>query len=201
MTGDLSRLRRGAVLGPVLAMLCLMSETGQLTAAQKNPLKWFGGDKDVSYKIFRDSAGRFEVEYPDKGWRILPNVGASLAVFSHDDGPALFIDHVTLTEPLTPGEIDVLPDVEVDRLKKLERQVKDFTSDTLDTKSGRGVLVKYSQVGAEPKSVLQLTIAVGLELFRLNAVVPGRLLSKYEPIIMHAIQSFKAPASAPSPKR
>ena len=43
---------------------------------------------------------------------------------------------------------------------------------------------------------MQYSIPVGQDLFRLNGVIPDKQLAKYEPIIMHMIQSFKAPADA-----
>jgi hypothetical protein len=56
------------------------------------------------------------------------------------------------------------------------------------------VLIRYSRVATGPEAVVQYSVPVGQELYRLNGIVPERLLSKYEPIVMHMIQSFKAPA-------
>jgi hypothetical protein len=130
----------------------------------------------------------------------LPSGGSSLAVFARNDGPALFVDHVRLVDRLTSGEIDAMPDMEVSRLKEQQPKVKDFKSDMLETKAGRGVLIRYSRVGTGPESVVQYSIPVGQDLYRLNGVVPVRLVEKYEPIIMHMIQSFKAPADSSTPK-
>ena len=56
----------------------------------------------------------------------------------------------------------------------------------VDSKAGRGVLIRYSRDGATgtgPETVVQYSIAVGLELFRLNGVMPDKQVAKYEPII------------------
>ena len=47
--------------------------------------------------VFKDPAGRFELEYPEKDWKRLPSGGSSLVVFARNDGPTLFVDHVTLS--------------------------------------------------------------------------------------------------------
>lgn len=163
--------------------------------------KWMvGGDKNVKYKAFKDPGGRFELEYPAKDWKLLPSGGSSLAVFARNDGPTLFIDYTKMVDKLSPGEIDAMPDVEVGRLKEQQPTAKAFKSDMLDSKSGRGVLIRYSRQGTEPETVVQYSIPVGQDLYRLNGVIPDKQLSKYEPIIMHMIQSFKAPAAASSAK-
>jgi hypothetical protein len=110
----------------------------------------------------------------------------------------LFVDDVRLRDRLTAGEIEAMPDAEVDRLRKQEPKVKDFQADMQETPAGRGVLIRYSRAGTEPESVMQYSIPVDLNLYRLNAVVPQRLFSKFEPIVVHMIQSFKV-LPGPSP--
>jgi hypothetical protein len=187
-----------AVAACVLTMLWTLA-AGQPATAGQNPLKRFFGDKDTRYQTFKDSAGRFEIDYPSKDWRLLPGAESSLAVFAHNDGPTLFVDHVRLVDSLTPDEIEALPDHEVDRLKQREPQAK-LTSVMLQSKAGNGVLITYSRIGTGPESVAQYTIAAGQDLYRLNGIVPERLAAKFEPIIKHMIQSFKAPANPPSAK-
>ena len=192
-----SLLGRRAVAGSLLSVVCVLS--ADVTAAQ-NPLKKvFGGDPN--YQIFTDPSGRFEIEYPTKDWRPLPSGGSSLAVFARKDGPALFVDRVSLVDRLTPGEIEAMPDVEVGRLKQQQPTAKDFKSEMLETRAGRGVLIRYSRVGRGPESILQYSIPVGQDLYRLNGVVPAKLFSKYELIIMRMIRSFKAPADPSAPAK
>jgi hypothetical protein len=181
----------------VLSTVFLLSAR---STADQNPFKVFVGDKNTSYQTFKDPAGRFELEYPTKDWRLLPSGGSSLAVFARNDGPALFVDHTRIVERLTPGEFERLPEVEVERLKREHPNAKEFKSDRLDTKAGRGVLIRYSRIDGQPQAVVQYLIALDQDLYRLNGVAPERLFSKYEPIIMHMIQSFKAPASPSSSK-
>jgi len=194
-----SPLGRRAFAGSVLSILCVLS--AGLTAGQ-NPFKrLLGGDKNTNYQSFKDPAGRFELEYPTKDWKRLPSVGSNLAVFSRNDGPVLIIDLLKLADRLTPGEVEALPEMEVDTLRKLEPKVKDFKSDMLETRAGRGVLIRYSRVGSTgPESVVQYSIAVGQDLYRLNGVIPEKQLEKYESIVMHMIQSFKAAADPAAPK-
>jgi hypothetical protein len=188
---------RLAFLASVMPILGLLS-TG--LAAGQDPFKTAGGDKNTGYQTFKDPAGRFELEFPTKDWRLLPSGGASLAVFVRNDGPTLFVDRLRLVDRLTPGEIDALPEMEIARLKEQQPKAKDVKSDMAEAKGGRGVLIRYSRVGTEPESVVQWTIPAGQDLYRLNGVVPEKLFSKYEPIILHMIQSFKATADPSTPK-
>jgi hypothetical protein len=191
-------LRQRHFAGSLLSILCLVSAG---LVADQNPFKkLIGGDKSTSYQTFKDPAGRFEIEYPTKDWRLLPSVGTNLAIFSRSDGPTLLVDLQKLEAALTPGELDRFPDVEVEILKDQQPKVKTFKTDKFDARAGRGVLIKYVRADKEPESVMQYSIPVGQDLYRLNGVVPERLLSKYESIIMHMIQSFKTSAESPAPK-
>ncbi|MGH9142197.1 MAG: hypothetical protein ACRD2I_13785 [Vicinamibacterales bacterium] len=181
--------KRRAFTGLVVAILCL-GPTG-LTAGQ---FKWLvGGDKNTKYKLFKDPAGRFELQYPEKDWKPLPAVGSSLAVFARNDGPTLFVDHVKLVGELTPPEVAGMPAVELSTLKDQQPKAKDFKSEMLDSKAGNGVLIRYSRDNNGPQTVVQYSIAVGLELYRINGVIPDKQLAKYEPVVMYMIQSFTAP--------
>ena len=183
------------IVSAAIVLCWALAATSVLSAGQ---FKWLtGGDKTIKYATYKDPAGRFELEYPAKDWRILPSgVGSSL-VFSRSDGPSLFIDRATITERLTPAEVEAMADIEVSRLKKEQPNGRDFKSEMLEGKSGRGVLIRYSRPGAELESVVQYSIPVEKDLYRLNGVMPVRLLSKNEEIVMHMIQSFKA-AGSPS---
>jgi hypothetical protein len=192
----ISPLRRRAFAGAVLSIMCWVSIG--LTAGQ---FKWLvGGDKNVKYQTFKDPAGRFELEYPTKDWKLLPSGGSSLAVFAGKDGPTLFVDHVRLVDRLTQGEIDAMPEGEVDRLREQQPKATAFKTEMLESKAGRGVLIRYARIGLGPESVVQYSIPVGQDLYRLNGVVAANSLSKYEPIIMHMIQSFQAQAGPSTPK-
>ena len=191
-----SFLRRRVFAGSVLSIVCLRS--AGLSAGQFRSLF---GDKSTSYRPFKDPAGRFELEYPNnKDWRQI-NGGSSLAVFTHKDGPALFVDHLRLAERLTPAEIEALAENGIDKLKEQYPTAKEFKPGTLETKAGRGVLIRYLRVGTEAETVVQCSIPVGQDLFRLNGVIPDKEVTKFEPIIMHMIESFKAPADPAGAKK
>jgi hypothetical protein len=191
--------RRRRIVSRSLVVLWTLAATTGLSAEQ-NPFGWLTGDKSVKYMTYKDPGGRFELEYPTKDWRILPSgVGSSL-VFSRTDGPSLFIDQITIVDRLTPAEVDVLADIEISRLKKEQPKGRDFKSEMLEGKSGRGVLIRYSRPGTELESVVQYSIPVEKDLYRLNGVMPSRLLSKHESVVMHMIQSFKASASQSTTK-
>jgi hypothetical protein len=189
----ISPLRQRAFAGSVLSVVCLLS--AGLTASQL-----FRG-RGPTYQTFRDPAGRFELEYPNKDWRLLPSGGSSLATFVSDDGPTLFIDHVKLAEPLIPAEIDAMAENDAERLKREHPTGKDFKPGPLDTKAGRGALVRYSRVETASEVVVHGSIPAGLDLFRVYGVLPDKQVAKYEPIIMHMIQSFKAPADPAGAKK
>jgi len=179
--------RRAAIVG----LLIISVVHGVPLSARQ--LGWLGvGDKDIKYKTYKDPAGRFELDYPTKDWRLMPSAGSNLAVLSGKDGPALFIELTKLTDSLTPPEVEALPELELTRVKDQQPKATDFKSDMLDSKSGRGVLIRYSRVTAVPEVVVQYSIPVRTDLYRLNAVVPARSIGKHEPVVMHMIQSFKA---------
>jgi hypothetical protein len=184
MTTHLSLLGRRAFVGSVLSIVCLLS--AGLSASQLFR-------RGPSYQVFRDPAGRFELEYP-KDWRVLPSGGSSLATFVSNDGPTLFIDHVKLAERMNPAEIEVMAENDAERLKREHPTGKDFKPASLETKAGRGALIRYARVESGPEVVVHSSIPVGLDLFRVYGVLPEKQVSKYEPIVMHMIESFKAPA-------
>lgn len=187
----LSLLKRWPFLALAAVILCTCS-TG-ISAAQ---FKWMVGDKNVKYQPFRDPSNLFELEYPEKDWKRLPSVGQSLVGFARNDGPTFFVDHVRLSEPFTQAEIAGLPAVELSTLKDQQPKATGFKSELLESRAGRGILIRYSREGAGPETVIQFSIPVGLELFRINGVIPDKQVAKYEPIVMYMIQSFKAPAAA-----
>lgn len=169
-------------------------------AAAQNPLKWLTGDRGTKYEVYKDPDGRFQMEYP-KDWRVLPSNSASTLVgFSRNDGPTFFVDYVALRDKLTKGELDEMTNTEVLRLKLLQPKATGFKAELLESKAGSGVLIKYSRPGTGPESVIQYSFAANIDLYRLNGVVPEKQLQKYEPVIMHMIQSFQTKTAAASPK-
>ena len=187
---SLSRRR----LFPALAAIFLLVCSSALSAAQLG--KFFNSDKNMKFQVFKDSTGLFELEYPEKDWKRLPSVGQNLVSFSRNDGPTFFVGHVRLSEPFTPAEIANLPAVELSTLKDQQPKATGFKTDLLESKAGRGVVIRYSREGAGPETVIQYSIAVGTELFRINGVIPDKQVAKYENTVMYMIQSFKAPAGA-----
>jgi hypothetical protein len=186
---------RRALTGSALSIVCLLS--AGLTAGQ-NP---FRGDKGPSYQTFKDPGGRFELDYPTKDWRPLSTGGSSLAVFTSKDGPTLVVDHVRLTERLTPLEIEAMADAEIAKLKDDQPKARDFKPNTLETKAGPGVMIRYSRDGSPREVVVQGSVPVGQNLFRLNGVIPEKQVAKFESIIVHMIRSFNTPAEPAGVKK
>jgi len=171
-------------------------------ATAQNPLKWLTGDRSTKYGIYKDPEGRFEMEYPTKDWRVLPSNGSSTLVgFSRNDGPTFFVDYIRLLDKLTKGELDAMADLEKQRLMDQQPKATGFKTELLESKAGSGVLIRYSRPGTGPESVIQYSFVANVDLYRLNGVVPEKQLQKYEPVIMHMIQSFQSKTNAASPKR
>jgi hypothetical protein len=182
-------------------VLLLGGVLSAVPATAQNPLKWLTGDRGTKYQVYKDPEGRFEMEYPAKDWRVLPsNSSSTLVGFSRNDGPTFFVDYVRLRDKLTKGEIDAMPDSEVQRLKGAQPKATGFQAELLESKAGPGVLIKYSRPGTGPESVIQYSFAANVDLYRLNGVVAEKQLQKYEPVIMHMIQSFQNKTSAAAPK-
>jgi hypothetical protein len=185
---------------PTLAAAAIVFTCSRGISAEQP--RWFGGsDKNVKYLLFKDASGLFELEYPEKDWKRLPSVGQNLVTFTRGDGPAFYVAHVKLSEPFTQAEIANLPAMELSTVKDQQPKGSGFRTDVLESKAGRGVLIRYSREGDGPETVIQFSIAVGTELFRVNAVIPDKLVGKYEQIVMYMIQSFKAPAGAATPSK
>jgi hypothetical protein len=196
MMSPVSGLHRRRFLSSVLVIVCVAS-TAQRLAAQG--IRGLFGGGPVKYRTYKDPSNRFELEYPERDWRLISG-GSSLAVFAHKDGPAFFIDHVRLMEALTPGEIGALPEVEVERIKTQNPMVKDVNHEPLETKAGAGILIRYAKLGPGPAaSVTQFVIPIGQNLFRLSGTIPETITTKYQPIVMHMIESFQVPGATPAP--
>ncbi|HKB09894.1 MAG TPA: hypothetical protein VKD69_04535 [Vicinamibacterales bacterium] len=188
-----------------LAVVLLLAVIGVLAAehaafAQK--VLGIFGSGDTKYAAYRDSAGRFEIEQPAKDWGLVPPGGSAIAIFSRKDHTAtLVVDLARLTEPLGENEITTNAQIEMDTLKEQQPNAKDFTSELLACKGGKGALIKYSRIGTKgAEKVLRYLIGVDRNLYRLDGVVQDPSATKYEPILMHMIQSFKAPAGPAATK-
>jgi hypothetical protein len=187
---------------PLLAFIVAggMLAGGDAAIAQKKFLIF--GESKVNYTTYRDPSGRFEIEQPTKDWGLVPPGGAAIAIISRNDRVAtIVIDLAHLTEPLGQDEIATNAQIEVDTLKEQQPNAKDFTSDLFDGKGGHGALIKYSRIGAKgAERVLRYLLGVDRDLYRLEAVVQDASATKYEPVLMHMIQSFKAPAGPAASK-
>jgi len=177
--------------------LCVNTDVG---LAQKKFLIF--GEGKVSYTNYRDPSGRFEIERPSKDWGLLPPGGNAIAIISRNDRlAAIVIDLAHLTEPLAQNELATNAQIEIDTLKEQQPNAKDFASDLLDCKGGKGALVTYSRIGAKgAERVLRYLIGVDRDMYRLEGAFQEASASKYEPILMHMIQSFKAPAGPAASK-
>jgi hypothetical protein len=160
------------------------------------------GDKNVKYKVYKDPAGRFELEYPNKDWSPLPSGGSAIAILSRKDGTAtVVVDLSKLTEPLAPAEVATNAQIELEALKEQQPNAKNFTSEMVDSKAGKASLIRYARIGSNgPERVMRYSVGVGLELYRLDAVVQEASAAKYEAILAHMLMSFAAPANPASSK-
>ena len=151
----------------------------------------------VRYGPYRDASGRFEIDQPTMDWHLLPVSGSAVAIFAHNNRAAtVVIDLAGLTEPLGPNEIATNAQIEIDTLKEQQPNAKDFSVEPVNCKSGNGALIKYSRIGTTgTERVLRYLIAVDHELYRLDATVQSARYEEFEPVLMHMIQSFKAPAA------
>jgi hypothetical protein len=189
------KVSSGRASALAFAVACCVLSTEHLAIAQKKFLIF--GDRNVTYKTFKDASGRFELEYPTKDWSPFPVGGSAIAILSRNDRTAtVVIDLSRLTEPLAPAEVATNAQIEVETLKQQQPNAKDFTSEILDSKAGRASLIRYARTGTNgPERVMRYSVAVGNELYRLDAVVPEGSRAKYEPILMHMFLSFKVPAN------
>jgi PsbP len=189
--------RRGSMLAA--AIVCCLVAGQQQAFAQ---FLGIFGDKNVKYKTFKDPAGRFELEYPNKDWSTLPSGGSAIAILSRNDRTAtVVVDLSKLTEALTPAEVATNAQIELEGLKEQHPNGRNFTSELVDSKAGRASLIRYARIGTNGQErVMRYSVGVGLDLYRLDAVVEEASVAKYEAILLHMLMSFTAPAGAASSK-
>jgi hypothetical protein len=188
--------RQSAVI--VLLACCLLS-SAQTALAQKK----FGvfGSGNVTYRIFKDAAGRFELEYPTRDWSPVSVGGSAIAMLSRNDRTAtVVVDLSQLTEPLLEAEIEINAKIELESLVEQHPNAKAFTSAFEVSQAGRGSLIRYDRIeGNGPERVIRYTIGVGKELYHLDAVAAPAAMIKHEAVLMHMIKSFKVPATSAAP--
>jgi hypothetical protein len=183
-----------------LAAACAIVASETAATAQKKFLIF--GDSKVKYTTYRDPSGRFEIEQPSKDWGLVPPGGSAIAIISRNDRTAsIVIDLARLSEPLGQNEIMTNAQIEMDTLKEQQPNSKEFAADLFDSKAGHGALIKFSRIGNNgAERALRYLIGIDRDLFRLDGNVQIAEAPKYEPILMHMIQSFKAPAG-PAPSK
>jgi hypothetical protein len=182
-----------------LAVACCVLAGQHVAAAQFLGLF---GDKNIKYKMFKDPAGRFELEYPTKDWSPQPTGGSAIAILSPKDRTAtVVVDLSKLTEALEPSEVATNAQIELESLKEQQPNAKNFASEIVEGKAGRASLIRYARNGSNgPVRVMRYSVGVGLDLYRLDAVVQEDSAAKYEAILLHMLMSFAAPASPASSK-
>jgi hypothetical protein len=166
--------------------------------------KIFGKKQEVIYQTYRDPSGRFSLEYPNKDWRVVPGGGsAALVILAREDGEATVgVESMNLVEALTPSEIQAMAENEVDNLKARVPTAKDAKYELVDTRSGRGAMIPYANVGAQgAERVVQYSIPVDKNLFRVIRTARVAAAAKHDAVLAHMIESFKSPAEPAAPKR
>ena len=201
-------MNRGASIGRrsglgIALTLSLCAVAGDHVAAGQIG-KIFGRKQEVTYQTYRDSSGRFSLEYPNKDWRVVPGGGsAALVILAREDGEAtVVVEASMLVEALAPSEIQAMAEIEVDNLKARLPAAKDAKYELVDTKLGAGAMIPYTNVGAQgPERVVQYSIPVDKNLFRLIRTARVNTAAKHDAVLTHMIESFKSPAEPAAPKR
>lgn len=186
----------------MLAVFVCLSGIGEGTATAQFGKLFGKGSKDIPYASYKDPAGRFTVDYPSKDWRVMPTPGASLAILAQNDFEAtVVIDYKRLDLPLAPSDVTAtFADVEAEGVRERQPTAKDMKPEIVDTAAGRGALLRYANTGVRgPERVIQFSIPVRQDLYRVIASMREALATKYDPIVTHIVQSF-LPAGAASPK-
>jgi hypothetical protein len=166
--------------------------------------KIFGRKQEVTYQTYRDSSGRFSLEYPNKDWRIVPVGGsAALVILARADGEAtVSVEAAALVEALAPSEIQAMAENEVDKLKERVPSAKDAKYELVDTRSGPGAMIPYAKTGAQgPERAMQYSIPIDKSLFRLVRTARVAAAGKHDAVLTHMIESFRSPAEPAAPQR
>jgi hypothetical protein len=157
----------------------------------------FLGGKD--YKLYKDQAGRFQLEYP-KDWQPILGVGDVLVTFAQKKGEAtLLVKRFQLLDEL--GEInDGFGQLEVDGLKMDQPQATDVSFKVVGANGRSAVVIDYSRPGlAGPERGRQYSFPIGQAVYRLNCTALAGVFAKYDPQFLHIAQSFMAASAASTP--
>jgi hypothetical protein len=196
-----SRASRWLVTTAVIACCAVLTPAPPLAAEQFGRL--FGrGPKGVTFITYKDAANRFTLEYPEKDWRVMPTPGSSLVILAQKEFEAtVVVDYKRLDVPLAPSDVtSAFVDFETEAVKERQHSAKDVKAEIVDAPSGRGALIKYSVAGLRgAEQVMQFSVPKGQDLYRIIGSMRDPLVAKYEPIIMHVIQSF-IPTTPAAPK-
>jgi hypothetical protein len=188
---------RRRILPIVCGALVLAAASGSPARAQFGVFK--RGSKNGSYQPFKDASGRFSLEYPAKDWRTIPGGGSVLVGFTHKDGDAtVLVDYTKLKLALAPTEIDAaFAELEVQLLKEREPSVTDIKSSVVPGSPGPRIVIQFSRPGLHGvEQVLQYSIPVGDNLYRLVCTVRADKAEKNKAILSHMVESFAVAGSA-----
>lgn len=160
----------------------------------------FRRSKDGEGLIFRAPDGRFSLEYPARDWQVLPGAGSVVATIAVKSGEAsAVIDVARMNQPLADAEInDLFAQLEAEDIaaRHAGLSVTAETPTMAMVGTRRVVIIKYVRPGLRgQEQVVQYTIPIGQDIYRLICTATSAAFPKYEPVFLRMIETFQAPAT------
>jgi hypothetical protein len=176
----------------VLALLGLLA-IPVVHGAAGQPDPWIGKTPTLSVRRLAVDSGRVTLEYPAKGWKVLPAGGQTIATLAESDGRALVqLERVRLNLPLEADEVTSLfAELEARSIAEQHPDASGFVSRVSTSGARRVVIVQYSRPGAAGvELVRQYSIPVGDRLYRLVCAAPAVHFTKFERAFAHMAASL-----------
>jgi hypothetical protein len=186
---------------PLIAALMILAMAGPARAAGQFGL-FNRGSKATDGQTFRSPDGKFSLEYPSKDWQILPGGGSVVATLAPKSGDAsVVIDYTKMSQALAPNEInDLFAELEGEDLATRQPEAKSAKPSIVNVGSRRVVVIQYSRAGLKgQEKVVQYTVPVGQDVYRLICSAQETAFPKYEPVFMRMIETFQAPPPGARP--
>src|SRR5215471_24276 len=128
------------------------------------------GNKSPNYLTFKDPAGRFSIEYPNKDWQVIPGTGSVIVAFAQKNSDAsVLVDYTKLKIALAPNEIDTgFGDLEVQLLKERQPTAANLKPRLLPSPSAPRVVIEFDRTSSQKQErVIQHSIPTGADLYRI----------------------------------
>lgn len=153
----------------------------------------------IKYQTLSGPNNRFTLEYPTRDWQVLPGGGSVVLTLAQKNNEAtVVIDYMRMGVELRPDEIaELFANLEAQHVAERQPDAKDVKAVLTGTPTGRIVVLNYLRPGLRgTERVVQYSIPIAQDLYRVICSAPIVQFKTYEPIFTHIAYSFRFPGGA-----